>query len=48
MRLTTVSRLFMVDVIARLISDSVGGSTKSDVFSSSERSGSDPFFVTQG
>jgi hypothetical protein len=48
MKLTTVRRLFMVDVMARLISNAVGGSTKSDVFSSSGRSGSDPSFVTQG
>jgi hypothetical protein len=48
MKLTTVRRLFIVDVMARFISIAVGGSTRSDVFSSSERSGSDPSFVTQG
>ena len=41
-------RLLRLPVMAEFISSSVGGSTSSAVFSSADKSGSVPCFVTHG
>ena len=45
---TSTRMLLRLPVMALFFSASVGGSTKSAVFSSSESNGSEPFLVTHG